>query len=308
MNQPNIKQPIVSGVIPALITPYNREGGVALDILGALVKRLIADGADGFYVGGSTAECFLLSDRERQEILECVLEAAAGRVPVIAHVGHIATSRAITLARHARNAGATAVSSVPPFYYNFSREEIIGYYAAVAQAAQLPLIPYSIPAFSGVAITADVLADMVKEVPVAGIKYTSYDLFELERIRRRFPEICVLNGHDEVFCNALPTGIDGAIGSTYNLLTPRFQAILSAYRAGDTVRAAQLQHEINKLIDLFIEVGVLPAIKYLLGVSGLPCGDCRPPFNPLTAAQRQRLDAACDAVFATAAETTKLVG
>lgn len=308
MNQLNTNRPLVSGIIPALITPYNREGGVACDVLAALVERLIADGADGFYVGGSTAECFLLSDEERRRVLECVLEACAGRVPVIAHVGHIATDRAIGLARHARAAGATAVSSVPPFYYNFSREEIIGYYAAVAQAAQLPLIPYSIPAFSGVAITADVLADMVKEVPVAGIKYTSYDLFELERIRRRFPDICVLSGHDEVFCNALPTGIDGAIGSTYNLLTPRFQAILSAYREGDSVRAAQLQHEVNKLIDLFIAVGVIPAIKYLLGTSGLPCGDCRPPFKPLTAAERQRLDAASSDVFAPAAETAQLVG
>jgi N-acetylneuraminate lyase len=287
----------ISGIIPALVTPFNKNGRVNYSALKSLVKRLTKDGADGFYVCGSTGECFLLSDNERKKILEAVLDASGGRVPIIAHVGKISADEAASLAVHARDAGAAAVSSVPPFYYKFDIREIAAYYRRIALAANLSLIVYSTPALSGVSVTVQSLGEIVRESGAFGLKYTSYDLFELEKIRRRYPEMNIFYGHDECFLNALPIGLAGAIGSTFNIMLPKFAHLKELYMAGDNAGAGLLQGKINDIIEALIETGVNPGIKYLLTKSGIDCGDCREPFAPLAAQHQELLDSLYDAVF-----------
>lgn len=289
----------IRGIIPALVTPFNEDWSVNYSALRALVNRLIKNGAGGFYVCGSTAECFLLSDAERMKVMEVVTEETNGRVPVIAHVGNISTATAVQYAKHAASCGVSAVSSVPPFYYKFSLEEIGDYYAGISDAVDLPLIVYSIPAFSGVAVTADNLEQITGRCNAAGLKYTSYDLFELEKIHRKYPDLKLYNGHDEVYVNALPIGLAGAIGSTFNVMPHRYISIKNAYERGDMNKASVLQAETNELIQTLINTGVNAGIKYLLTKSGIPCGDCRPPFAKLDESKRKLLDEIYDRVFET---------
>ena len=289
----------IQGIIPALVTPFNEDWSVNYSALRALVNRLIENGAGGFYVCGSTAECFLLSDAERMKVMEVVTEETNGRVPVIAHVGNISTATAVQYAKHAASCGVSAVSSVPPFYYKFSLEEIGDYYAGISDAVDLPLIVYSIPAFSGVAVTADNLEQITGRCNAAGLKYTSYDLFELEKIHRKYPDLKLYNGHDEVYVNALPIGLTGAIGSTFNVMPHRYISIKNAYESGDMNKASILQAETNELIQTLINTGVNAGIKYLLTKSGIPCGDCRPPFAKLDESKRKLLDEIYDRVFET---------
>lgn len=289
----------IRGIIPALVTPFNEDWSVNYSALRALVNRLIENGAGGFYVCGSTAECFLLSDAERMKVMEVVTEETNGRVPVIAHVGNISTATAVQYAKHAASCGVSAVSSVPPFYYKFSLEEIGDYYAGISDAVDLPLIVYSIPAFSGVAVTADNLEQITGRCNAAGLKYTSYDLFELEKIHRKYPDLKLYNGHDEVYVNALPIGLAGAIGSTFNVMPHRYISIKNAYERGDMNKASVLQAETNELIQTLINTGVNAGIKYLLTKSGIPCGDCRPPFAKLDESKRKLLDEIYDRVFET---------
>lgn len=105
----------LKGIVPALVTPFDRDGNVNYEELKKLVRLLLEEGADGFYVTGSTGECFLLTDEERIRITSVVAETVEGKVPVIAHVGKIGAKQAAYLARESQNAGASAVSSVPPF-------------------------------------------------------------------------------------------------------------------------------------------------------------------------------------------------
>lgn len=289
----------IRGIIPALVTPFNEDWSVNHSALRALVNRLIENGAGGFYVCGSTAECFLLSDAERMKVMEVVTEETNGRVPVIAHVGNISTATAVQYAKHAASCGVSAVSSVPPFYYKFSLEEIGDYYAGISDAVDLPLIVYSIPAFSGVAVTADNLEQITGRCNAAGLKYTSYDLFELEKIHRKYPDLKLYNGHDEVYVNALPIGLAGAIGSTFNVMPHRYISIKNAYERGDMNKASVLQAETNELIQTLINTGVNAGIKYLLTKSGIPCGNCRPPFAKLDESKRKLLDEIYDRVFET---------
>lgn len=280
----------IKNIIPALVTPFDSNENVDYGALSALVERLIAQGVSGFYACGSTAECFLLTDDERKKVLETVVETTNGRVPVIAHVGNIGTAKTVELAKHAQAAGASAVSSVPPFYYKFSVDEIAGYYESIAKVAELPLIVYSIPALSGVEITVDHLKTIIDASGAKGLKYTAYNLFELEKIRRRFPDLKIYNGHDEVMLNALPIGIDGAIGSTFNVMAPKFIALKETYEKGDLQTAATMQAEINDIIEVMIQAGVNPSIKYWLEKAGIPCGNCRKPFAPICSEHAKLLD------------------
>lgn len=287
----------IEGIIPALVTPFREDYSVDYEALEQLVERLIGQGIGGFYACGSTAECFLLTEEERKKILETVVRQVNGRVPVIAHIGDIGTQKSVELARHAESVGASAVSSTPPFYFKFSTDEIAGYYADISKAVELPLILYNIPALSGVELSVQSLGVLLNSCRVLGLKYTSYNLFELERIHRAYPALKLYNGHDELYCNALPIGITGAIGSTFNVMAGKYLAIRQDYEAGAMQAASKRQSEVNALIDVLIQTGVNAGIKYLLTRSGISCGDSRPPFRPLTAAQRGQLDEIYEAVF-----------
>lgn len=280
----------IKGIIPALITPFHDDFSVNHDALGQLVEHHIAAGADGFYVCGSTAECFLLSADERKAVVETVVKVNNGRVPIIAQIGNIGTAHAVELAKHAADAGVDAVSSVPPFYFKFSVDEIAGYYEAIAKAADLPVVIYSIPAFSGVAITSENIKKIIDASGAQGLKYTAQDLFELERIRRANPELTIFSGYDEIMASALPIGIDGSIGSTFNVMLHKYKVLCDAYARGDNATVSAKQTEVNRIIDVLIKVGVNPGIKYLLTQEGIPCGDCRPPFGKLSQESKDLLD------------------
>ncbi len=280
----------IKGIITALITPFNEDYSVNYDSLRRLVVVQVDRGVDGFYVCGSTGESFLLEPAERKKILETVVEETAGRVPVIAHVGDIWADRAAELAAHAADAGADAVSAVPPFYFKFSFEEIAEYYRLIQTAAKLPLIVYNIPVLSGVSITSANIEKIMAVCDVYGVKFTSNDMFELSRLRKKHPDLCLLNGYDELFINALPVGIQGAIGSTYNIMPERFRGILDSYNSGDMKKAIALQGRANEIIEALIKTDVKSAIKYVLTKQGIPCGTCRRPFAPLNNEQKAELD------------------
>jgi len=281
----------LDGIIPAIVTPFDKAGDVNYAELKRLVELLLEEGADGFYVTGSTGECFLLTDDERTRVVAAVAEAVNGKVPVIAHVGKIGAAQAAHLAKEAQKAGASAVSSVPPFYYNFQTEEIAGYYGVISDATDLPVVIYNIPQYSGVSINADNMEEIMGQSRIEGLKYTDLNLYELGRIRRKFPDIKIMFGKDESLLYALSVGVDGAIGSTYNFMLKMFKRIWNAYRGGRIQDAEKLQHKASSLISEMLKVkNIIAAEKYLLGKKGIDCGICRAPFRSLTEEEMHILD------------------
>lgn len=278
------------GVIPALVTPFDKNNKVDHGALRALVEHLIGKGVNGFYACGSTGECFLMTEEERMETAKTIIEATRGRVPVAVQVGNIATDSAVRLAKQAAADGADYISSVPPFYFQFSLDEIARYYSTISDATDKPMIIYNIPAFSGVSLNTKNMKTITDNCDVWGLKYTAYDLFELEKIRRAFPALNIFYGHDELFLNSLPIGTSGAIGSTFNVMSERYQEIKKAYDNGDLQGASKMQSEVNKAIEAMISCGVMPSIKYILSKQGIPCGDCRQPFSKVTEEQKVLLN------------------
>ncbi len=278
------------GIFPALLTPFCKDGSVNDEQLAKLVEFNIAKGVDGFYAGGSTAEAFLLSFEERKHILKVISEVSRGRCTLIAQTGCIATELTAELAQYAQSVGYDAVSSVPPFYYKFTFDEIKAYYFALADAVNIPIIIYNIPVFSGVTFTAENIGEFLKDERFLGVKFTSNDYYSLERIKSAFPDKIIYNGYDEMMLAGLSMGADGGIGSTYNFMAEKFITLKKLFDAVNMSEAQKLQKQINIIIEELIKVGVIQGEKYVLDRLGFDMGACRKPFADLTEVQKDYLD------------------
>ena len=278
-----------SGIFPALLTPFAKDGSVNYDSLNKLVDMNLNKGVRGFYVCGSTAEAFMLPDDTRKQILEKVIDRNAGRGTVIAHIGTISQSRAIEMAKHAQKAGADAISSIPPFYYGFNFDCIRDYYFALADAVDIPVIIYNFPANSGVKLTLENVKEFLKDKRFLGVKHTSSDFYMLQQMKADYPDRVFFNGYDEMFLSGLAAGADGGIGSTYNFMAEKFIAIRELFLKGEIARAQSIQNEANRILNVLIRLGVMPAEKAALDMMGIEMGDCQKPFPTLNDAQKAEL-------------------
>jgi N-acetylneuraminate lyase len=267
-----------------------RDESVNHHVLGALVEHQLSRGVEGFYCCGSSGEALLLSLEERKSVLRTVVGAAAGRAPVIAHVGALRTADAVELALDAQDAGAQAVSMIPPYYYKFTPKEINAYFEAVMAACDLPVILYNIPQFTGYSFDKTNAASLLNSPQVTGLKHTSQDLYALERLRAAYPDKVYFNGFDEMFLAGLSAGADGAGATTVNVQPERFLRLREAFARGDLAEAQRLQQQINDVVEVLVAHGIFAAVKYLITLEGLDAGACRAPFGVLGAAGRAEVE------------------
>jgi len=281
----------LTGILSALLTPFDAAERIDHDAVGPLVEFQVRLGVQGLYVGGSSGEAMLQGQAERAEYLRSVAACAAGRLPLVAHVGTTATRDALELAEAAAEAGYQAISAVTPFYYPFSRPEVMAHYRAIADASALPLIIYNIPAIAQAFSVAE-LGELLAHPRIIGVKHTSTDLFALDRLRRHNPDALIYNGYDEMCLAGLCMGAQGAIGTTYNFMGDVFVEIARLVAASRLPEAQRLQRMANVVIETLIEVGVMPGSKALLEMMGVKVGGSRRPFRPVDDAGHARLAAA----------------
>jgi N-acetylneuraminate lyase len=288
---------LFSGIIPALCTTFTPQDGVNTTALCELIEFLLGCHVDGFYIGGNTGEGLLMTEAERRLVAETVTRQVAGRVPVIVHVGALATSVSERLARHAREVNADAIASIPPFYFAVGRRGIEAHYRRIAAAAGLPLYLYNIPSATQVDLGAQFVCELYQEGVVQGLKYTSYDQLGFrEIIERSDSGLNLLAGPDEMLLPFLVMGAHGGIGTTYNIAPELFVDLYAAWQAGDLKRMQQCQFQIDRVILAVRDFGVVPAVKVALRMRGLDPGGPRMPLMPLTEEQEVQLEAALRAI------------
>jgi N-acetylneuraminate lyase len=280
---------ISSGILPAAITPFDRDGRFAAGPFEQLLERLYAAGVHGVYVCGTTGEGMLQPAEQRKRITEAAVSCTPAGRHVIVHVGAGSLGEVIDLAAHAARAGAHAVSSLPPLAGRFSFAEVREYYRALALATDLPLLVYYFPEAYPVITSAAELEELCCLPNVAGVKFTDFDLYRMASIHREGRS--VFNGRDEVLVAGLLMGADGGIGSFYNLVPELFVRIHALAGAGRWEEARAVQREVNTLISLTLRYPIFPAIKQILAWTGIDCGTCLPPRSPLTDPQRAELRA-----------------
>jgi N-acetylneuraminate lyase len=288
---------ILRGIFPALLTPLSDDGSeVNYEALRQLVEMQIASGVHGFFVCGGSGEGILLTAGERRQILETVLDQVNGRARIIAHVGAVSTAQAQELAEHAASLQVDAIAAIPPIYFKVDGAALHDHYRMIAESAgDTPLWVYNIPSATGVEITAAVMADLRTIPMVSGIKYSSYNLYDMKRIISLSPDITVHSGFDEVCVAGLTMGAHGAIGSTYNVLPATFVKLFEAASRGEWAEAQAIQGRANEAIQALLSVPLIGGMKAILTAWGINCGSARRPQRPLTDVERSIILAAVEA-------------
>lgn len=282
----------LSGVVPASVTPFDEQGKVDAQALLRLLRWNMAQGAESFFIGGSSAECFLLTYGERVQMFMAAAELK-DEVFLTAHVGAIGTDEAVSFAREAAALGFDAIAATPPFYYGFGSREVYAYYADIAQAAGMPVLIYNFPGNTHrpFNLSDPVTQKLFKSDFIMGVKHTNQEVYQLERIRALNPSLTLMNGFDETMVAGLALGAAGNIGSTFNFMYPHYRRIYDLFRAGRIDEARALQVKANNIMAALCDVGLIPAIKWVLNDMGVPVGEPRRPFIPITEEQGRRLKA-----------------
>lgn len=270
------------GVIPAVLSVFDRDEN--LDEAGTrqFIRHLLSYDIGGLYLTGSTGETFLMDSAERMRQLEIVMEEVGDRVPVVVHVGAMSTRASIALAKHAEQLGAAGISSVPPFYFKYNADQIFGFYRDVAQSTGLPMIVYNIP-LAGM-MTVEQIVRLSELENVKGVKYTGTALYEVTQIRDGCkPGFQIYGGCDELGSSNIALGVDGIIGSFYNVIPDLYLKIWNAVKASELPAAAELQRKAVHIIMEGIHSGSMMAcMKVWLRGAGVPAGYARRPFTNFT--------------------------
>lgn len=277
------------GVIPAVLSVFDKDENLDEQGTRAFIRYLLSFDIGGLYLTGSTGETFLMDSQERMRQVEIVMEEVGDKVPVVVHVGAMSTRASIELAKHAEKCGAAGVSSVPPFYFKYSPEQIYQYYKDVAEATSLPMIVYNIP-LAGM-MTVDQIIRLSQIENVKGVKYTGTALYEVTQIKEGCkPGFLVYGGCDELGSSNIGLGVDGIIGSFYNVIPDLYLKIWKAVKDSDIPEATRLQAKAVHVIFAGIRSGSMMAcMKVWLRAAGVPGGWSRRPFSNFTPEQELAL-------------------
>lgn len=279
------------GVIPAFYACYAPDGSISTDGVRALTRHLMAKGVKGVYVGGSSGECIYQHVDERKAVLEAVMEEAAGKITVIAHVACNNTADSAELAAHAEQCGVDAIAAIPPIYFHLPPYAIASYWNAMSAAApHTEFVIYNIPQLAGTALTMPLLEEMLKNPNVIAVKNSSMPTQDIQMFKdagiaaRGTDGFAVFNGPDEQFVSGLAMGADGGIGGTYAVMPELFLKMYELVQAGEIPAARKIQYQADRIIYKMCEAkGNLYAVQkeILRRQYGLELGGVRAPLPNL---------------------------
>ncbi|GAA3106786.1 4-hydroxy-tetrahydrodipicolinate synthase [Streptomyces echinatus] len=272
----------------AMITPFTGTG--ELDLTGArrLATRLVARGCDGLVLSGTTGESPTTTDEEKAELVAAVREAVGDRATLIAGVGTADTRHTVRMALAAEQAGADGVLVVTPYYSRPPQEAVAAHFLEVADASALPVMLYDIPGRTGTRIEPDTMIRLARHPRIVAVKDCSYDLLGTQKVLAR-TELAYYAGCDEQVLALYAVGAAGCVSTVANAVPAHIAAILDAFDAGDTARAAELQLAAVPFIEAMMNAGLPGTVtaKALLSRLDLPAG---PPRAPLLPAGRETAD------------------
>lgn len=270
-----------SGSMPALVTPF-RNGELDIETLKKLVEWHIGEGSTGIVPVGTTGESPTLTHDEHDRVVEVVVEAVAGRVPVIAGAGSNNTLESIRLAQHAAKVGADGVLVVTPYYNKPTQAGLIAHFTAVHDCCDVPVIIYNIPGRSVVDMTPETMGELAKLPRIVGVKDATGDLARVCDQRLHCgPEFIQLSGEDATAHGFNAQGGVGCISVTANVVPGLLAQMQGACLAGDYAKALELQDKLMPLHKaIFAEPGLIGA-KYAMSKLGLCEDEVRLPHVAL---------------------------
>lgn len=282
------------GAITALVTPL-RHDRVDEDALVRLVEQQIAAGIDGLVPCGTTGEASTLSTAEHLRVIELTLQAARGRVPVLAGAASNDTREAIELARACKQLGAAGTLQVTPYYTRPTQAGLVAHFTAIADQSDLPVVVYNVPGRTGVDLLPDTVAELARHPKIVGIKEATGDLNRAARLRellRDRPHFALLSGDDFTVFPFLALGGHGVISVTSNVAPAWVAGLVDAAFGGrwDEARALHDRHY-PLARALFTQPNPIP-VKAAMALLGRMSGEMRLPLVAIDPNSREGLNLA----------------
>ena len=273
----------------AIVTPF-RKGVFDERAFGDLIEWQIAQGSDGIVPCGTTGESATLSHEEHNRVIELTVEVVNRRVPVIAGTGSNSTDEAISLTKHAKEAGADGALLITPYYNKPTQEGLYRHYKAIAEAVDIPIVLYNIPGRTGVNMLPPTIARLAAIKNIVGVKEGSGSVQQASEI----VQICgdrltVLSGDDALTLPMMAVGAEGVITVTANLLPADMANLVKFFAAGQVAEARRIHFKLSPLFSaLFFETNPIP-VKEALGMMGKIDPELRLPLCPMGQENRDKL-------------------
>ncbi len=289
----------IRGILAAVVTPFTADGSVIdEDNLRAQVDRLVEAGIHALVPTGSTGEFASLSLDEHKRVIELYVDAAAGRVPVIAGIGGLTNQITIELARHAKQVGADALMVVPPFYEPLGFEDVKFFLTTVSDATDLPIVYYNIPGITGAKLLPAELAELGEIENVKYMKDTSGDAVSLtDLLVNHSDKIKAFNGWDTLTFVGIASGAEASVWGAAGIVPEQAVELWNVLaEKGDLVAGRALWAKLWRLADFLESVNYIAGVKAGLDLVGSPAGPPRLPARPLSDEKRAELKEILDAI------------
>ena len=279
-----MKQVEIKGIIPPIITPFNEDESINVQELRAQVNRLIAGGVHALFPFGTNGEGYILNGEEKKLVLETVIEETNGRVPVYAGTGCISTKETIAQSKMAMDMGADVLSIITPSFAAASQNELYEHYKAVAEAVDMPIVLYNIPARTGNALAPATVARLAQIENIVGAKDSSGNFTNIlgyidagkSKPKGRFS---TLSGNDQLIVWTLLAGGTGGIAGCANIYPHTMASIYDLFMAGKIEEAKAANASIQSFRACFKYGNPNTIVKTAVRLLGYNVGLCRAPFN-----------------------------
>jgi 4-hydroxy-tetrahydrodipicolinate synthase len=278
------------GSLVAMVTPF-RNGRVDEEKLAELVEFHVANGTDGLVPCGTTGESPTLSHDEHKRVIELVIKAARGRIPVVAGTGSNSTAEAIEMTVHAAKAGADGALLVSPYYNKPTQQGLYEHFAAIAKAApDLPLVVYNIQGRTAVNVETETMARLARIPNIVGVKEASGNLDQMTSVVLACgPDFSVVSGDDSLTLPLMAVGGRGVVSVVANFLPREVAELTHAALEGDFKRARELHQRLFPVCRaMFLETNPIP-VKEAMAMLGMIRAEWRLPMCPMTDGNRERL-------------------
>jgi 4-hydroxy-tetrahydrodipicolinate synthase len=278
------------GLVPACTTPLLSNGDCDRGGMAALVGYMIEHGVSGIVPMGGTGEFTALSRNVRRQAVEATVEAAAGKVPVVAGVLTPGFGDAVEAGQDFKSAGAAALMVIAPYYSNTEQNGVIDYFRAYRDAVDLPIVLYDNPFRSRIVLTPDTIATLANEGTVIGMKASNTDLYHFDNVMERVhPDFQMLSGQDTLFTQQISQGGRGGILTSAALVPGIWNEIQALAEAGKFKEALALQRKLGPLMDALFVQEFPASVRYALDLIGLPGGSALLPVRPVPDQVKARL-------------------
>jgi len=270
----------INGIITAMVTPMHNDETVNYVELRNQVRRQVSAGVSGLFVSGTNGESYVLSEKEKLEILKVAVDENAGKLPVYAGTGCPGTKETIELSKQAEKLGADVLSVITPYFATLSQKELYDHYEALVESVSIPIVVYNMPARTGVAINPETVEKLAKLPNIAGVKDSSGNFDNiLQYIERTSDDFAVLSGNDSLVLWTLQAGGKGAVCGVGNLFPETLVAVYELWKAGDFAKAKAAQDSIRDIRDCFKFGNPNTIVKITANLLGHNVGPCRAPFH-----------------------------